>query len=169
MNMTEKIKIYRQRKNLTQEKLAELIGVSVMTVKRWEWGQREPRANELGKLAQALGTTAGYLLGETENADAPEEKTPDEKNNLPINNTSGVSEDDLDLGYWGAMAERAARVAQSENEGKKKIISAILKQAAEAVTGAGIITGAESNSTPKFVNIQSGSNNKNNMSVTSPA
>ena len=137
MNITEKIKELRKKLNLTQEKLSEKIGVSAMTVRRWEWGDRIPRANELEKLAQALGTTAGYLLGETETAGAHEEKTPDEKNNLPINNTPRASEDDLDLGYWGAMAERAARVAQSENEGKKKIISAILKQAAEAVTGAG--------------------------------
>ena len=165
MNITEKIKELRKKLNLTQEKLSEKIGVSAMTVRRWEWGDRIPRANELEKLAQALGTTAGYLLGETENAGAHEEKTPDEKNNLPINNTSDVSEDDLDLGYWGAMAQRAKRVAKSEDKSTKEIIGAILKQATEAVTGAGIITGAESNSTPKFVNIQSGSNNKNNMSI----
>ncbi len=137
MEIKDKIRLQRKSAGLNQDKLSELIGVSSKTLQRWENGERSPRLDELGKLAQALGTTAGYLMGETENAGAHEEKTPDEKNNLPINNTSGVSEDDLDLGYWGAMAERAARVAQSENEGKKKIISAILKQAAEAVTGAG--------------------------------
>ena len=136
MNITEKIKELRKKLNLTQEKLSEKIGVSAMTVRRWEWGDRIPRANELEKLAQALGTTAGYLLGETENAGAHEEKTPDEKNNLPINNTSDVSEDDLDLGYWGAMAQRAKRVAKSEDKSTKEIIGAILKQATEAVTGA---------------------------------
>ena len=136
MNITEKIKELRKKLNLTQEKLSEKIGVSAMTVRRWEWGDRIPRANELEKLAQALGTTAGYLLGETENAGAHEEKTPDEKNNLPINDTSDVSEDDLDLGYWGAMAQRAKRVAKSEDKSTKEIIGAILKQATEAVTGA---------------------------------
>lgn len=137
MEIKDKIRLQRKSAGLNQDKLSELIGVSSKTLQRWENGERSPRLDELGKLAQALGTTAGYLMGETENADAPEDKTPDEKNNLPINNTPRASEDDLDLGYWGAMAERAARVAQSENEGKKKIISAILKQAAEAVTGAG--------------------------------
>ena len=136
MNITEKIKELRKKLNLTQEKLSEKIGVSAMTMRRWEWGDRIPRANELEKLAQALGTTAGYLLGETENAGAHEEKTPDEKNNLPINDTSDVSEDDLDLGYWGAMAQRAKRVAKSEDKSTKEIIGAILKQATEAVTGA---------------------------------
>ena len=65
---------------------------------------------KIQKLAQALGTTAGYLLGETDNAGASE-KPSGENKSLPINN--GVSEDDLDLGYWGAMAQRAERVAQS--------------------------------------------------------
>ncbi len=172
MNMAEKIKFYRQRKNLTQEKLAELIGVSAMTVKRWEWGQRIPRANELMKLAQALNTNMEYLMGQTDMADAPEDKTPDEKNNLPINNTpenENASEKYLDLGYWGTVAENAKRAAKFGNSQELSLVAALLQSAVDTVKGAGIITGAESNSTPKFVNIQSGSNNKNNMSVASPA
>ena len=172
MNMAEKIKFYRQRKNLTQEKLAELIGVSAMTVKRWEWGQRIPRANELMKLAQALNTNMEYLMGQTDMADAPEDKTPDEKNNLPINNTpenENASEKYLDLGYWGTVAENAKRAAKFGNAQELSLVAALLQSATDTVKGAGIITGAESNSMPKFVNIQSGSNNKNNMNVGTPA
>lgn len=138
MKLGERIRELRKQANFTQPELAEKIGVHETTVRRWEQDKdKGPGFDMIQKLAQALGTTAGDLMGETDTAGAHEEKTPDEKNNLPINNTPRASEDDLDLGYWGAMAERAARVAQSENEGKKKIISAILKQAAEAVTGAG--------------------------------
>ena len=60
--LNEVIRTLRKRRGLTQEQLAEQLGISVMTVRRWEWGQRTPRAEELQKLAEALGTTTDYLL-----------------------------------------------------------------------------------------------------------
>ena len=66
MKIKQRIRERRKDNKLTQEKLAEIIGVSLMTLKRWEWGSSEPRAEELQKLAEALNTTSAYLLGETD-------------------------------------------------------------------------------------------------------
>lgn len=66
MKIKQRIRDRRKDNKLTQENLAKIIGVSSMTLKRWEWGSSEPRAEELQKLAEALNTTSAYLLGETD-------------------------------------------------------------------------------------------------------
>ncbi len=70
MRLGERIKKARKGKG-TQAELAEQIGVHEMTIRRWESGERYPDADMLQKLAAALGTSVSYLVGETEDPQAP--------------------------------------------------------------------------------------------------
>ena len=56
------IREWRKQRGLTQEALAELVGIHVNTLLRWEYGTREPRASELSRLAKALNITEAELL-----------------------------------------------------------------------------------------------------------
>lgn len=56
------IRSLRERSGYTQTTLARAIGVSDMTVRRWESGQREPRASEITKLCEVLGVSEAELL-----------------------------------------------------------------------------------------------------------
>ena len=63
----ERIAECRNRKHLTQQQLAEAIGVSKNTVFSWEKGLRKPDIDSLSMLADFFGVTTDYLLGkETE-------------------------------------------------------------------------------------------------------
>ena len=135
MNLTEKIKQCRRAKNLTQAELAKLIKVSPMTVRRWEWGQRQPRTNEIAKLAEALGTTVGALMGETSE---PEVAPKDPGENLPINNapeTVNNQSENLGLGYWGSVADNARKVAARGDKREIALITPLLRSALEVITG----------------------------------
>ena len=44
MTTGEKIKKLRKENNLTQEKLAELVDVSLTSIRRWEWGENPPNS-----------------------------------------------------------------------------------------------------------------------------
>ncbi len=55
------IKARRNLKNLTLEQVADLAEVSHATVQRWEKGTRQPRPENLEKLAYALGCSVGDL------------------------------------------------------------------------------------------------------------
>ncbi|HEY0696414.1 MAG TPA: helix-turn-helix transcriptional regulator [Micromonospora sp.] len=51
----------RKAAGLTQQKLANHVGVVVMTVSRWCRGETEPGAEELALLADALGVSRSWL------------------------------------------------------------------------------------------------------------
>ena len=52
----------RKQSGLSQDELAELVEISVMTIRRWEWGQRVPRLEEIKKLAEVLQVSESELL-----------------------------------------------------------------------------------------------------------
>ncbi|MDR3279292.1 MAG: helix-turn-helix domain-containing protein, partial [Synergistaceae bacterium] len=56
------LKFFRKHQNITQSHLAELLGIHEMTVRRWESGEREPRASDIQKLCEVLGVTESELL-----------------------------------------------------------------------------------------------------------
>ena len=57
------IKTLRKEKKLTQEELASIIGVTKLTILRWENGERVPKADKAQLLADYFGVTVPYLLG----------------------------------------------------------------------------------------------------------
>ena len=65
MKIADRVKGMREQAGLSQVDLAQIIGVDVNTVWRWENGRSSP-TRSIQKLAQALNTSTGYLLGETD-------------------------------------------------------------------------------------------------------
>ena len=61
--LNEVIRTLRKRRGLTQEQLAEQLGISVMTVRRWEWGERIPNVEDLKKAARVLDIPVTELIG----------------------------------------------------------------------------------------------------------
>ncbi len=51
---SDKIKYLRKQKGYTQEKLAEKTGLSKMSIRRYETGERQPKVDQLFKIAHAL-------------------------------------------------------------------------------------------------------------------
>lgn len=67
MELNERIKNCRRKSGLTQEQVAEAMGVSRQAVTKWENGQSAPSTENLFKLASLFGTTVDLLLPEQEN------------------------------------------------------------------------------------------------------
>lgn len=55
--MENNIKPLREERGLSQQKLADLVGVHKNTVINWETAANDPRASDLVKLASVLGCT----------------------------------------------------------------------------------------------------------------
>ena len=65
-NIGQRIKILRKKNELTQEKLADLLGVTYKSVSKWECGLTSPDLALIVPLAKVLGTTTDDLLGANE-------------------------------------------------------------------------------------------------------
>lgn len=72
MTLGETIQAKRTGRGLSQEKLAELVGVSRQAVSKWELNAAVPDTDKLVPLARALGVTVDELLGNTADQDTPE-------------------------------------------------------------------------------------------------
>ena len=63
MKFSDRLKDIRERKNLTQEELANLSGVSARSIQRYESGASRPRVEATEKIAKALNVSVNEILG----------------------------------------------------------------------------------------------------------
>jgi len=61
----ERIRNLRKNNKITQEQLAESMGVARPTISSWENNENKPTTENLFMLASILKTSAAYLMGET--------------------------------------------------------------------------------------------------------
>lgn len=64
-SLGETLKKYRMERNMTQEFVAEALGVSCQAVSRWETGAADPSTSNLLALAKLFGVSAEELLRQT--------------------------------------------------------------------------------------------------------
>jgi transcriptional regulator with XRE-family HTH domain len=64
MTIAERIRLYRQQKNLSQSELAELSGVNNKSLSRYELDTSIPPADALKNIADALGVSTDALLSD---------------------------------------------------------------------------------------------------------
>lgn len=79
MNLQNKIYTCRKRLGLSQEKLAEEIGVSRQAISKWETGEAIPEVSKVIALCKTFGVSADWLLNDAlEPEDLPAEAPAEE-------------------------------------------------------------------------------------------
>ena len=63
LSLSENIRSFRKQRKLTQEKLAEALGVTVGAVYKWESGQSQPELNLVVEMADFFDISVDMLLG----------------------------------------------------------------------------------------------------------
>ena len=121
--ISERIRKGRKVKGLTQAELAERLGISDMTVRRWEGGKSSPRMEEISMLSKELEIPTEYLMGLNDvpstTASLPKKE---EETKIPP------------MSYWGGIIDNARIVATSgQNLG---LIYSLLADAANTVKAA---------------------------------
>ena len=111
LNLGNHIRTNRRRMNLTQEQLAETLGVSRQAVSKWEAGQSVPDIDKIVLICDYFGVTTDYILRNEELPKTEQEHEPQPDNF--VQDKYGISENEVN----------------TENEEKKKK-SALLLAAA---------------------------------------
>lgn len=87
MTLGERIRSRREKLKLSQEYVAEQVGVSRQAVSKWETGQSEPAADNLVRLAQVFEISLAELVGADKNDEAetgPQKPPAPQKPNLVL-------------------------------------------------------------------------------------
>ena len=71
MSFADKLQAERRKNGLTQEDLAEALGVSRQAVSKWEQGEGWPEAEKLLALADRFGVSLDYLMDRVSQDKAP--------------------------------------------------------------------------------------------------
>ena len=107
MMVSNNIRRAREKKGISQAKLAIALGVKENTVWRWENNKAKPDAETIVKIAHALNTTAAYLLGET---DTPKQEINSHNENIttiiPQTKEQSVKVDKGMMTYYFSNGER---------------------------------------------------------------
>lgn len=64
MTFADKVKNARELREINQQALAEMLGVSRRTVVAWETTDAQPRASRIRKLAEILQVSTDYLMND---------------------------------------------------------------------------------------------------------
>lgn len=66
MKLSERLKSLRLKRNLKQEEVAKELKIAVRSYCRYEYGEREPNASVLWRMADFFGVSIDYLVGRTD-------------------------------------------------------------------------------------------------------
>ena len=120
-NLANRIKNKRKELEMTQQDLANKLGISLMTVLRWEKNERTPNTSMLPKLAEALNTSVEYLIGV--------ENTLLEKTEIRQSLTEKEPKNKINMAYWGGVVDNVQNLASSGDKDKIISVAFMLKNA----------------------------------------
>lgn len=112
----KRIETLRKSKKISQEDLAEKVGVSRMTVYKWESGTSVPNFAKLQALACALEITVSFLAGETLFEYTEEESKGENEVALSVENELCAVDTHTEEVYFDKLK---LRESSGDNDGKK--------------------------------------------------
>lgn len=124
MTLGEKLQKLRQQQGLSQDALAERLGVSRQAVSKWERDEALPELDKIVRLSEIFGVSLDALLKDRPSPEPPRE-TP---TGTPPRKRSGIA--GLEILQWGGLLGGAALTVWSLTQ----FISALLvRQVMEGV------------------------------------
>jgi transcriptional regulator with XRE-family HTH domain len=78
MKFSERLAELRKKHKMTQQELANKLGVSRGTIGMYEIGQRDPDTETVAEIAEIFNVSIDYLLGRTDDPNPPEKTIDDE-------------------------------------------------------------------------------------------
>ena len=82
MSLGNKLASTRRAKNLTQEQLAEKLGVTRQAVSRWESDTAYPETDKILRMAALFGVSCDYLLGASNEPSPAPDRPPSQVTRL---------------------------------------------------------------------------------------
>lgn len=100
----------RAEAGMTQQEMADALGVTLNGYQNYEYGKRDLRSSTLRAASKALGRSASWLLGMDDVSDAPSRPTLSVVAPRPVPDGLSADEAELLACYRASTPERRARL-----------------------------------------------------------
>ena len=120
----------RIKNNLTQQKLASLVGVTQQSIWKWETDRSEPNIEKLRRLAELFGVPTDTLLGLTDIL--PDENAPDHPNKMYTRSTRGRKSLSEEIMSGSSVLVYGNELENAVRDILKRILVEDVQKAAEA-------------------------------------
>ena len=77
--LSDNIKNFRKKSNMSHDELAEKLGVSRQSISLWETGQTQPTIDNIIALAKIFNISSDMLLGSSDSIYISQDKSPADK------------------------------------------------------------------------------------------
>ena len=129
LHVGNRLRMRRLRQNLTQEKLANLVGLTFQQVQKYEHGSNRISASRLYEIATALQVPVSYFYEDLP-SDIPSFEGMSEQGQTPIDGQAELSEADMSSRETADLVRAYYRVLDPKK--RKKILDLIRVMANEA-------------------------------------
>ena len=124
-SFTNRLVQLRKKRGLTQQQIADEIGVNRGSYSNWEKGKREPSFENLIKLADILDTTTDFLLGKSNINFGNNSEVYEEYKKLLSQNKKEEIQENYDHSFEFTIKAIAKELGISVEEALNKIIKNI--------------------------------------------
>lgn len=124
-SFTNRLVQLRKKRGLTQQQIADEIGVNRGSYSNWEKGKREPSFENLIKLANILDTTTDFLLGKSNINFGNNSEVYEEYKKLLSQNKKEEIQENYDHSFEFTIKAIAKELGISVEEALNKIIQNI--------------------------------------------
>ena len=169
--LNERIKNLLSEKRFSKTDISERLGIGYSTLWRRLNGERNVNLDFLTELAEVLGTTVSYLIGETDNP----ERGVIEQVSLPVSSGKTRIEENsqpvVSYAYWGGVVDEARRVVERGDEREITSVEPLLKLAYEIISvgreglGQNVVSVNADSSIVAQMPVYGGHHNKNSMTL----
>lgn len=77
--LSDNIREYRKKSNMSQEELADKLGISRQSISLWENGQTQPTIDNIIAMSRIFNITSDMLLGNSDGITITQDKVPEKK------------------------------------------------------------------------------------------
>ena len=124
---TQRVNKMMRQRYLTKKEMAERLNVDYSTFWRKLNGQRNVDISLLTRIAEILGTTVSYLMGETDNS----ERSTDVREVIPVQDAEPAKA--TSYAYWGGVVDEVNNVLERGNIREINLVEPLLKTAYENI------------------------------------
>ncbi len=169
--INERIEALISSNRFSKAEISERLGIGYSTLWRRLNGERNVNLDFLSELAEVLGTTVSYLIGETDNPERVKIENVSHPISIEKPRVEPLKENTVSYAYWGGVVDEARRVVERGDIREISSVEPLLKLAYDVISAGNdnyqqnIMPISTDKSVVAQMPVYGGNRNRNNITI----